>query len=104
MERLSFTVSDNGPGVPQESLPGLFDPFFRLEAARDRERGGTGLGLAIVQTCISACAGAVTARNCAGGGFEIEFRLPAAWALHSAAAPDPAASARRTFPALPLRA
>jgi two-component system sensor histidine kinase CpxA len=73
-----LTISDNGPGVPESALPSLFDPFFRLEAARDRESGGTGLGLAIVQTCISACAGAVTARNRAGGGLEVEFRLPAA--------------------------
>jgi two-component system sensor histidine kinase CpxA len=72
-----LTIADNGPGVPAEALPNLFDPFYRLESARDRASGGTGLGLAIVRTCIEACRGAVTAQQRTGGGLAIVFRLPA---------------------------
>ncbi len=72
-----LTISDNGPGVPEEALASLFDPFFRLESARDRQSGGTGLGLAIVRTCIESCGGTVIARNREGGGLEVIFRLPA---------------------------
>ena len=76
-ETILLTIADNGPGVPDAALPSLFDPFYRLESARDRARGGTGLGLAIVRTCIEGCRGAVTAQHRAGGGLEIIFRLPA---------------------------
>jgi two-component system sensor histidine kinase CpxA len=72
-----LTVSDNGPGVPEQALANLFDPFFRLESARDRASGGAGLGLAIVRTCVESCGGTVSARNRAGAGLEIQFRLPA---------------------------
>ena len=70
-----LTIADNGLGVPPEALASLFDPFFRLESARDRESGGTGLGLAIVRTCLESCGGSVIARNGDRGGLEIEFRL-----------------------------
>lgn len=69
------TVADSGPGVPAEVLSSLFDPFFRLESARDRASGGAGLGLAIVRTCVESCGGSVVARNRPGGGLEILFRL-----------------------------
>ena len=76
-DHVVLTIADNGPGVPADALPNLFDPFFRLESARDRASGGTGLGLAIVRTCIESCGGTVTAKNRAGGGLEIQFRLKA---------------------------
>jgi len=71
-------IADDGPGVPDAALASLFDPFYRLDAARDRESGGTGLGLAIVKTCIEACGGRVTARNRSPSGLEVAFRVPAA--------------------------
>lgn len=70
-----ITVSDNGPGVPPDALPSLFDPFFRLQSARDRASGGTGLGLAIVRTCVESCRGTVTAGNRPGGGLQVIIRL-----------------------------
>lgn len=70
-----LTIADDGPGVPADALPSLFDPFFRLESARDRASGGTGLGLAIVRTCAESCGGGVTAHHRNGGGLEIRFRL-----------------------------
>jgi two-component system sensor histidine kinase CpxA len=68
-------VCDCGPGVPAESLPLLFDPFYRPESSRDRETGGAGLGLAIVKTCIECCQGTVTCRNREPKGFEVEMRM-----------------------------
>ena len=73
-----LSLSDNGPGVPPDALPRLFDPFFRLEESRDRESGGTGLGLAIVKTCVESFGGTVLAENRPGGGLTVEFRLPTA--------------------------
>lgn len=73
---VELTVSDAGPGVPPESLPRLFDAFYRPDAARTRETGGTGLGLAIVKTCVEACGGAVAARNGAACGLQVTLALP----------------------------
>lgn len=64
-------VLDSGPGVPAESLDQIFEPFYRLEYARDRESGGAGLGLAIVKSCIEACNGRVICRNLSPHGLEV---------------------------------
>jgi two-component system sensor histidine kinase CpxA len=69
------SVRDCGPGVPAESLPHLFEPFYRVNDARDRDSGGAGLGLAITRHVITAHGGAVRATNCEGG-FEIQIDLP----------------------------
>ena len=74
-ERVSIFVTDCGPGVPEEALHRLFDPFFRPETARTRETGGAGLGLAIVKSCLEACGGAVTVRNVKPNGLQVEFEL-----------------------------
>jgi two-component system sensor histidine kinase CpxA len=71
-------VDDRGPGVPEKDLAQIFDPFYRLDASRDRATGGVGLGLAIVKTCVESCRGAVTCRNRAGGGFEVAIKLATA--------------------------
>jgi two-component system sensor histidine kinase CpxA len=74
-EYISLLVTDCGPGVPEEALHRLFDPFFRPESARTRETGGTGLGLAIVKSCIEACGGKVAVRNVKPSGLQVEFEL-----------------------------
>jgi signal transduction histidine kinase len=71
-------VRDRGPGVPEQHLGDLFQPFFRVEEARDRQRGGAGLGLAIAERTVHLHGGAIVARNRDGGGLEVEIRLPAA--------------------------
>jgi two-component system sensor histidine kinase CpxA len=71
-------ISDQGPGVPPETLPRLFEPFYRPEAARRRTTGGSGLGLAITKRCIEACRGTVTAQLRAPSGLEIVISIPAA--------------------------
>lgn len=74
-DHVVVTVTDCGPGVPDEALHRLFDPFFRPESARTRETGGTGLGLAIVKSCVEACGGAVAVRNVKPSGLQVEFEL-----------------------------
>ncbi|MBF0624246.1 MAG: HAMP domain-containing protein [Magnetococcales bacterium] len=71
-----LTVADRGPGVPEEQLQNIFEPFFRLEESRDRSSGGFGLGLAIAQRAIRDHGGTITASNRAGGGLEVTLRLP----------------------------
>lgn len=74
-ERVTVTVADRGPGVPADALPRLFDPFYRIEADRDRVTGGTGLGLAIARTCVDACGGTISAANLSPAGFEVRIAL-----------------------------
>jgi len=69
-------VSDSGPGVPQDSLAKLFEPFYRIDDARGRLTGGVGLGLAITERAVRFHGGRVCARNRPEGGLQIEIRLP----------------------------
>lgn len=71
------TVQDRGPGVPDDMLPKLFEPFVRVGGARDRASGGYGLGLAIARRAILAHGGEIRAGNLPEGGLRIEVRLPA---------------------------
>ena len=70
-------VSDQGPGVPEASLDKLFQPFYRLDDARERQTGGVGLGLAITERAVRLNGGSVRAANRPGGGLVVELRLPA---------------------------
>jgi two-component system sensor histidine kinase CpxA len=69
-------VRDRGPGVPEDSLTRLFEPFYRPELARQRKTGGSGLGLAIAKRCMEACGGTISATNREGGGLEVVMTLP----------------------------
>ena len=69
-----ISIRDFGPGVPNEALPRIFEPFYRVDSARNRETGGAGLGLAIAQRAIAVNRGKISARN-ANPGLEIEIDL-----------------------------
>jgi signal transduction histidine kinase len=73
--RITITVSDRGPGIPDEHLKSVFLPFYRVEASRNRETGGTGLGLAIAQQLVSALRGTLTLANRDGGGLEARLEF-----------------------------
>jgi len=73
----SLRVRDQGPGVPAEDLPHIFEPFYRVDQARNRKTGGYGIGLAIVNRVISSHNGTVEARN-SQQGLELLVELPAA--------------------------
>jgi signal transduction histidine kinase len=72
-----ITVRDHGPGVPDQEISNLFRPFYRLDAARERQTGGAGLGLAIAERAVRLHHGSITARNAEGGGLVVEIQLPA---------------------------
>ena len=70
-------VRDYGPGVPEESLPRIFDPFYRVDSDRNRVSGGLGLGLAIARRSVELHKGRLTARN-ANPGLLVSIDLPLA--------------------------
>lgn len=70
-------VEDDGPGIPPDLLPHVFERFARGDASRSRAGGGTGLGLAIVRAVVDAHGGTVSARSGPGGGTVFTVRLPA---------------------------
>ncbi|MQB45013.1 HAMP domain-containing sensor histidine kinase [Rhizobium sp. ICMP 5592] len=71
-----ITVSDRGPGIPDDKLEAAMQPFYRLETSRSRDTGGTGLGLAIAQQLAVSVGGAVRLYNRPGGGLAAEISLP----------------------------
>ena len=74
---IQVTVRDHGPGVPEKDLKLIFEPFYRVDAARDRAGGGEGLGLAIAARAIVVHGGSIEAHNVPDGGLEVSMRLPA---------------------------
>jgi signal transduction histidine kinase len=74
-DEVSLFVNDNGPGVPKEDLPYLFDRFWRKEKSRARSSGGTGLGLAISKQLVEAQGGTIEAYNLPQGGLQIVIFL-----------------------------
>ena len=72
LDGVRLTVNDNGPGIPDEDLPFIFDRFWRKEKSRSRATGGTGLGLAIAKQLTEAQNGIIIARNLLEGGLQIE--------------------------------
>jgi two-component system sensor histidine kinase KdpD len=83
---LRISVADDGPGIPAEALPRLFEPFFR---ARGAARGGSGLGLAVARGLIEAHGGRIWAENRPNGGATFTFEIPSEGAA-AATEPEPA--------------
>jgi two-component system sensor histidine kinase CpxA len=75
-KQCQIRVRDFGVGVPPETLPHLFHPFYRVTDARDRQSGGTGLGLAISERAIRFHGGNIKATNSDQGGLIVEITLP----------------------------
>jgi two-component system phosphate regulon sensor histidine kinase PhoR len=73
----AIAVRDNGPGIPAEHLPRLFERFYRVDKARSRELGGTGLGLAIVKHLADGIGARVTVASELGQGSSFVVHLPA---------------------------
>ncbi len=75
---VTVLVSDNGPGIPPQSLPRIFERFYRVDSARSREQGGTGLGLSIVKHILQLHGGAISVESTPGKGaiFSVTLRKP----------------------------
>ena len=71
-----LTVRDHGPGVPEEALADLFNPFYRVAESRDRRSGGMGIGLAITDRAVRLHGGEARAENAPDGGLIIRIELP----------------------------
>jgi signal transduction histidine kinase len=71
-----LTVSNDGPGIPAEDLPSIFQRFWRGEKSRSRASGGAGLGLAIARQLVEAQDGEIHAENRAEGGLKISIKFP----------------------------
>jgi signal transduction histidine kinase len=72
---VTVSVMDRGPGIPEDKLQDVLQPFFRLEGSRNRDTGGTGLGLAIASQLAAVAGGALRLYNREGGGLCAELRL-----------------------------
>lgn len=73
---VQIAVHDSGPGIPEESLPHIFDRFYRADRSRSRSGGGAGLGLTIARRLAEAHGGNLIARNHPDGGAEFVLNLP----------------------------
>ncbi|WP_312061758.1 ATP-binding protein [Pantoea septica] len=69
-ESVTIHVLDNGPGIPEEELKAVLEPFYRVENSRNRHTGGTGLGLAIATQLVGQMSGALRLSNRSEGGLD----------------------------------
>ena len=74
--KVAIRVKDEGPGIPEKSLPRIFERFYRVDKARSRSQGGTGLGLAIVKHVASFHGGIVDVKSVLGEGSQFSIILP----------------------------
>jgi signal transduction histidine kinase len=77
-DELVIRILDEGPGIPDEELERVFEPFYRVESSRNRDTGGTGLGLSIARDIVQAHGGSIVLRNRPEGGLEASVTLPRA--------------------------
>ncbi|CAA6826555.1 MAG: Sensory histidine kinase BaeS [uncultured Thiotrichaceae bacterium] len=75
-EQLTISFEDSAPGVPDESLPHLFERLYRVESSRNRATGGAGIGLSICHNVVQAHGGRITAESTPLGGLKIITTLP----------------------------
>ena len=73
---VTIAVTDQGPGMPPEALPHIWDRFTRIDPSRSRESGGSGLGLAIVRKAVEAMHGRVAVTSEVGTGSTFSIILP----------------------------
>lgn len=74
-ERIRVSIADTGSGIPEESLPFVFDRFYRADQARAIDTGGSGLGLAIAKELVEAHGGIISAENNTDKGSSFMFEL-----------------------------
>jgi signal transduction histidine kinase len=74
---IEVIVRDHGPGVPEKDLELIFEPFYRVDAARNRAVGGDGLGLAIAARAVAIHGGTIQASNLGPAGLAVHVSLPA---------------------------
>lgn len=83
-EEIHVHVVDSGPGIAQNQIGRIFEPFYRVDEARNRKSGGHGLGLAIAASAVRRHGGKISASNHEGGGLEVLVVLPVSQELSGA--------------------
>ncbi len=73
---VTVCLQDNGPGIPKDDIPHIFERFYRVDKGRSREKGGTGLGLSIVKHIVQLHSGRVWVESQEGQGASFFFNLP----------------------------
>jgi len=81
---IEINIDDDGPGIPEDELARVLEPFYRLDESRSRDTGGVGLGLAIAKSIVESHAGTLTLHNRPEGGLRATIALPLpVWSLAS---------------------
>lgn len=75
-DKVGVIIEDDGPGIPEHQLDQVFQPFYRLDASRNRATGGAGLGLAVARTVVRAHGGDITLANRKPRGLAVAVSLP----------------------------
>jgi signal transduction histidine kinase len=74
--QVEIHIDDEGPGIPEQEIARVFQPFYRLEESRSRDTGGIGLGLAIAMSTVQAHGGELTLSNLPQAGLRARIVLP----------------------------
>jgi signal transduction histidine kinase len=75
-EQIVIRITDDGPGIPEDDIPSLFEPFFRVDRSRSKRTGGYGLGLSISKRIVEAHGGTIAVQNNPGRGASFVVTLP----------------------------
>jgi signal transduction histidine kinase len=76
VKSIEITIDDEGPGIPEQELSRVFEPFYRVEKSRSLETGGVGMGLAIALSAVQAHGGELILSNRSAGGLHASIVLP----------------------------
>jgi CheY-like chemotaxis protein len=98
---VQVSVSDTGPGIPEDELPRIFDEFYQVDRSLSRKQGGTGLGLAICRHFVKSHEGRIWAESEVGKGSTFFFALPIPGQYVPASGPPPERSVEHRWPESP---
>lgn len=76
LKQCYIDISDKGPGVPNEQLQTIFNPFYRVDTSRTKKTGGYGLGLSIAEKAVALHQGTIVAKNKIDGGLQVRITIP----------------------------
>lgn len=75
-KNLKIIIKDDGVGIPEEDIPHLFEPFYRVDSSRSKKTGGYGLGLSLCKKIMNAHNGSIEIKNNSGDGITVQLEFP----------------------------